>query len=1012
MKKHLLLSLAMMLGLSMLQAHPVDQNRAQQLGAKFVQHNRAFVKCADDALRLAYTYRSNNGIATMYVFNLDNGFVVMAADDCARPVLGYSNEGCFDLNNAPDGLRFMLDELSQNIASAVASGKKPSGEIACQWDNLEKTGTMSSHRGAPVVEPLILTKWNQDYPYNMYVPSNCPTGCVATAMAQIMKYWEWPVQGTGEHSYNCSPYGEQYANFGETTYDWNNMTLLYGSQSTTEEREAVAVLMRHCGVAVNMSYHPSGSGAYSGDVPASVQQYFSYSDHTVHISRSVSAEEWATLLKSNIDQRIPVYYSGQSTDGGHAFVCDGYDEDGLFHFNWGWGGSSNGYFDIEGSDFEYSGSQAIVYDFVPNYVTDRMPAAPEEMQVSIDGDVSLIGHLTWTNPSQTIDGEPLQSIEKVLVSREGRVVAELDGTPGQSMSFDDEVPFFNQFEYTICAVNEGVYGRIASTSAVFGPYCEWTVLMTSANFQGWCGGGITVQNAAGSYIDFLTTTTSSAQMQHFQMALGNNNLYWNEPESSVSNLSFKVKDSQNQIVYEYSGPSSGLEAGLLRTLNNSCGNENTCEAPANLFATVDPENHRDVHLVWESDHQPEFGYCIYRDGYLFNMSHETEFVDYNTEIGGHTYYVTALCTGGETANSNEYSVTSGETCDAPTDLYFQYLNTQKVQLFWNASDNENVKGYAVWRKTPDTPYRRVKLTTATNYKDTNAQAGTEYQYAVVAHYEEPEVCVSGYANSIFNNDQFFITVDWGEGLNALVAQAEESSVTLTWQASFGVTTYKVMRDGQELAAVDYACRYVDENVTAGETYCYQIVADGHSTNEVCVTVGQPLPCTEPANLAGNIEANVAHITWTAPADRVPNYYLVTRINYLAEGATDEFQVNETQFDDTELPAEGIDRSYSVKAVYDECESDFALTADGQAFVRLNNMGVSEMNESIKIYPNPTDGQIKVETKALQVAIYNVVGQLVEEKNTENDMVVLDLGQLNSGIYFIKAGNAIQKVVKM
>lgn len=1013
MRKHLLLSLAIILGLSTLHANPVDVNRAQRLGQKFVQNSSAFAKSADNSLNLTYTCRSDNGIATMYVFNLDKGFVIVAADDCAHPILGYSNEGCFDINNAPAGMLFMLDELTENIASAISSGSKASGETVSLWENLEKHGTLHSHRGAPVVEPLIQTKWNQDSPYNLYVPAGCPTGCVATAMAQVMKYWEWPVQGTGEHSYVCPPYGEQYANFGETTYDWAHMTNTYNSQSTTEEREAVAVLMRHCGVAVDMMYETGGSGAYSGNVPAAVQNYFSYSDHTVHISRAHNATEWAKLLKSNIDQRIPIYYSGQSSDGGHAFICDGYDVDGLFHFNWGWGGSANNYFDIEGSDFDYSGSQAIVYDFVPNYVTEKMPAAPENVNVSIDGDVSLIGHLTWTNPSSTIDDNPLQSIEKVLVLRNGIVVAELEGQPGQTMAYDDEVPFFDQFEYTVCAVSDGVYGRTATTSAVFGPYCEWTVIMTSASFQGWNGGGITVQNAAGSYIDFLTTTTSSAQMQHFQMALGNNNLFWTEPQTAVSNLSFKVKDSQNQIVYEYSGPSSGLEAGLLRTLNNSCGNENTCEAPYNLRATIDPDNHRDVHLVWESDHQPEFGYCIYRDGYLFNMSHETEYVDYNTEIGGHNYYITALCSGGETENSNEYSVTSGEYYAAPVDLYFQYLAGNKVQICWEAPANSEVEGYGIWRKTPDTPYRRVKLSTATNYKDNNAQPGTIYQYAVVAHYENPEVCVSGYANSVLDANQFFVVVDWNPETGLLVACADDNSVSLSWQAVFGATTYSILRDGQEIATVDYSCRYVDENVEVGATYCYQVKVNGSLTNEVCVTVGEEpqLPCTEPTALVGVIANNVAHISWTAPADRTPNYYKVTRVNHTAGDATDEFQVTETSYDD-ELPLDGIDRSYSVNAVYDECESDFALTADGQTFVRLNNLGVNELDNVFRIYPNPTNGQIMVETQASQVAIYNLMGQLIEEKSAEDNVVVFDLSQLGNGVYVIKAGNAMQKVVKM
>ena len=165
-------------------------------------------------------------------------------------------------------------------------------------------------------------------------------------------------------------------------------------------------------------------------------------------------------------------------------------------------------------------------------------------------------------------------------------------------------------------------------------------------------------------------------------------------------------------------------------------------------------------------------------------------------------------------------------------------------------------------------------------------------------------------------------------------------------------------------------------------------------------------------MAGVIDGNVAHITWTAPADREPNYYKVERINYADNGSVEEFQVTETKFDDADLPAEGIDRSYSVKAVYDECESEYALAADGQAFVRLTNLGINEADNALRIYPNPTNGQVTIETMASQVAVYNIVGQLIESKSVENGTVTFNLGQFSDGVYFIKVGNAIQKIVKI
>ena len=1027
MRKKTLVILALLLGITTLQAKPVDVAKAQRLGLNFVQHKALFAKNMVQDLQLAYTHHADNGMATLYIFNFDGGYVIVAADDSSSPILGYSDQGNFTYENAPDGLRFMLDEISKGIVTVVEQGRPVSNDIACRWKNLETYGYLQANKGLPVVEPLVQQRWDQGSPFNMYVPNGCPTGCVATAMAQLMKYWEWPITGTGEHSYNAPFYGQQYANFGATTYDWANMIDYYGNGSSPQEKEAVATLMYHCGVSVNMTYEPSGSGAFSGDVPDAISTYFSYSDKAEFISKGGNYDEWITLLKSNIDQRIPLYYSGHSDEGGHAFVCDGYDVDGLFHFNFGWGGSYNNFLLIDGENFEYSGSQGVVVDFVPDYVYNAMPQAPENLAVTIDSDVSLTGHLSWTNPDQTETGEPLTTLNKVMVLRNGFIVHEFENVqPGQPMTCDDEVPFFDQYDYAVMAVSGNSYGRTIHTKAVFGPYCEWTVIMTSSDFHGWNDGGITVQNAAGSYIDFLTTNTSAAMIQKFQMALGNNNLYWTEPTTSINSISFKVKDPQNQVVYEYSGPSSGLESGLLRTLNNSCGNENTCESPYNLKATVDPDNDRTIVLTWDSDHDPEFGYCIYRDGFLFNMAHELRYVDENTDIGGHCYYVTALCNGGETANSNEYCATSGEGCEPPTDLYFNYSGN-KPQLTWSSTGNTSVSGYIAYRKTADTPYKRVKLTSAnsTTFRDQSAEPGTEYQYVVEAYYMAID-CSSAYANDLFDKDKFYINVDWSntpKDLQAEMVENEENyQVKLRWKAAYQATAYDIMRNGEKVGEVTGVV-FEDGDLELGTSYCYQIVAHGEefetNSNEVCVTIPAPvLPCTEPTGLKQGTVGN--SIEWTAPEDRTPDSYSVTIINHMLEDETTEItDITETQF--VYEPSTGVlafDVSLKVKAVYPECESEFAMTDNGEDFIHITNVSVDENPLSnVKLYPNPTSGQLSVTAENMtSVSVYDLMGQCIMQMSAEKGQLTLDMGLLQNGIYFVKVntanGSVVQRVVKM
>ena len=1026
MRKHILFILALMLGVTLTQAKPVDVAKAQRLGLNFVQHKALFAKSAVQDLQLAYTYHADNGMATMYVFNFNGGYVIVAADDSTSPILGYSDEGSFDYATAPDGLLFMMDEQARGIATVVEQGIAPTSDITLRWESLEANGTLGAHRGQSVVEPLITTKWDQWAPYNMYAPGGCPTGCVATAMAQIMKYWEWPVTGTGEHSYNAPLYDPQYANFGETTYDWAKMTERYDNNSTPEEREAVAVLMYHCGVSVDMNYEPDGSGAMSADVPIAISTYFSYTDHATFVSKGGVYDEWIALLKNQLDQAMPLYYSGHGASGGHAFICDGYDVDGLFHFNYGWGGVGNAWLLIDGENFEYNGSQAVVSDFVPDYIFNSMPQAPENLAVTIDNDISLTGHLTWTNPSLNETGDPLVTLSKIIVKRNGVIVKEIDGVaPGQAMTYDDEVPFFDQYDYSVSAVNGESCGRYTHANAVFGPYCQWSVIMTSADFHGWNGGGITVQNAAGSYIDFLTTTTSAATLQRFPMALGNNNLYWTEPNTAVNNLSFKVKDAENQVVFEYSGPSSGLEPGLLRTLNNTCGNDNTCEAPYNLKAIVDPDNDRTIILTWESDHTPEFGYCIYRDGILFNMSHELTYVDENTDIGGHCYYVTALCSGGETANSNEYCVTSGEGCEPPIDLYYSFSNDKKPQINWSRTINPNVSGYVVYRKTGNEPYRRIKMTSQniTTCKDQTAVVGTVYQYVVEAYYRDIN-CFSAYANDLFDSEKFFIEVDWAmvpRDLQAYYSE-EDSVVNLRWKPAFKATSYDIMRDGVKIAESGTAF-FTDPDVETGETYCYQVIAHGedfdNSSNEACVEMPAPpvLPCSAPTALR---QVDWNSIEWDTPEDRVPESYTVIIVDHMSGEETTEIAgVTETQYVFVpNLEQIAFNVSLKVKAVYPECESELALTAEGDDYIRITNVSVDEQSlVNAKLYPNPTSGQLSIEAEGMtEVSVYDLVGQRLMQIVTADGKVSLDMSQLHNGIYFIKVntakGSATQRVVKM
>ena len=310
-------------------AAPVAPDQAMQEALKFLGKNNSSSFKTPAVMPLAYS-AVDDELPLYYIFNHDNGFVITSADDRLPAILGYSDCGKFDINNIPDNFKWWLSEYSREIA----------GYLPTAPEVLPELSTRKSAPRAPIA-PLTKTTWNQGEPYN----NDCPlvngqrsvTGCVATAVAQIMKFHKWPERPVGSNA---------GVSFSGTTYDWNNMIDSYekGNYSSTQSA-AVAKLMRQVGAAVNMQYSPYSSGAYDYDVQIALAKYFGYSpDLTFHWRDYTPMKEWIEIVYAELAEGRPVYYSGSSSEGGHAFVCDGYSENDYFHFNWGWGGYEDGYF--------------------------------------------------------------------------------------------------------------------------------------------------------------------------------------------------------------------------------------------------------------------------------------------------------------------------------------------------------------------------------------------------------------------------------------------------------------------------------------------------------------------------------------------------------------------------------------------------------------------------------------------------------------------------------------------
>jgi hypothetical protein len=369
MKKHYLLSL-LLASVVFLFAEDVSQKDAETVAKNFysLTTDRPVYgfTLATQVTTNTQVGRPSDGKPVYYVFNINNeGFVIISGDDLVQPVLGYSTEGTFNPQNINQAVSKWLNGYEKQIVYVKENVHQTTDEITRDWNNyLNGVAPQGADRGTNAVNPLCATKWNQ----SPYENGQCPfdnqynertvTGCVATAMAQIMKFWNYPTQGTGFHSYNEQSYGTQSANFASTTYNWAQMPNILNSANGS-----VATIMYHCGVSVDMDYGVGATGGSAAYVVSSLspvqacseysyKTYFGYDPATVQgVARSNYSEtNWINLMKNELDNSRPLQYAGMGSGGGHTWVCDGYDNNNFFHMNWGWAGNSDGYFSLNSLD--------------------------------------------------------------------------------------------------------------------------------------------------------------------------------------------------------------------------------------------------------------------------------------------------------------------------------------------------------------------------------------------------------------------------------------------------------------------------------------------------------------------------------------------------------------------------------------------------------------------------------------------------------------------------------------
>ncbi len=336
MKKILLSALFVFLILNVTFAEPVTLKKASEIAQKFFQYKTVGKKSVKIK---SIVFSETNGIKTYYTVNFtEGGFIIISADDRVQPVLAYSTVNFAPTDIKNEEVKQWLNNYDEQIYFAVKNNSFFPG-IKDKWQAIE---TESFSKSSKDVAPLLTTTWDQGDAYNDYCPGDTPVGCVATATAQIMNYWEFPETGVSEHHYTDPDYGFLSADFSSGNYDWANMPDSPGN-------DAIAKLMYHCGISVDMNYDPAGSGAQIYDAAIALANYFKYNQTTINFLQKsdFSDADWINILKEELDASRPILYAGFSeASGGHAFVFDGYDSSEKFHVNWGWSGYYNGYFSI------------------------------------------------------------------------------------------------------------------------------------------------------------------------------------------------------------------------------------------------------------------------------------------------------------------------------------------------------------------------------------------------------------------------------------------------------------------------------------------------------------------------------------------------------------------------------------------------------------------------------------------------------------------------------------------
>ncbi len=950
------------------------------------------------------TYRNHDVI---YAFNFEKGgYILISADDCAYPILNYSFAGTFDIDESkmPEAYKCWINGYKKQIAYIIDNNIKAYPKTITAWDKYSKAQSFGNKSINDVLTPLFgpdgdanSIRWDQYPIYNDSCPENpnnytghSPVGCVATAMSQIMYYHKYPSTGTGSHSYS-----QGSANFGATTYNWNAMVPKLTSSSPTEAKIEIARISYHAGVSVNMNYGDESSGTQTSYVDDAFKNYFRYPNATYVSRRSntLTITEWKNTIKTNLDNGNPVLYSGN--DGGsvgHAFVCDGYNSNDEFHFNFGWSGSYNGWFTIEdlapSSGLNFSEGQKMVYDIYPaGMIVDFSASATT---ISQNESVTFTD-LTSDSPTSWSwdfgDGSTsTQQNPTHTYTTEGTYTVSLTATNADGSDTETKTDYITVLGPAVTPVAD--FTANATTISE-----NETVTFTD----------LTSNTPTSWSWDFGDGTTSTQQSpSHTYTTAGTYTVSLTASNSAGSDTETKtdyITVNPASPTYCTSSGSMNYETAVtlvnINTINNSTGKNNPYEDYTNISTDLSLNNSYDISVNVNT----AGSYYVYAKVWI-DWNHDFDFDDAGEEYDlGNAYNVS----DGATSNS-PLTITVPANANIGTTLMRVSAKYSSSATACQEGFDGEVEDYTInITNTSTTNPPNVTTYSASNLTQTSATLNGRITSNGGATVTESGFVYSSNANPTIGGAG---VIQIQTSPTVTIGSFTENVINLNTGTTYYYKAYAINSEGisygvEQSFTPDYLAgnhsefisQTIPTTVNTGEVFSISLTFE-NTGNTTWESTG-----TEPYNLGS--QAPQDNFTWGTNRIAMPN-----------EVAPGE-QVTITADLTAPSTAGTYDFQWQMVQDYVEWFGEMSDLVSIEVIEQTTNLSKIN-NEMVNIYPNPATNYLHVilsNTKADNIKIIDITGKTVKQFNVQDKNLKIKIEDLQKGIYFIKIDDKTYKFIK-